>query len=56
MTKGRGALSVGLGLWMKGTADPSASLGMTKVRVALSVGMDLWMKEQQVPAVSFLPI
>jgi hypothetical protein len=41
---------------VRGTADPSATLGMTKGRAALSFGADTVDDEQQVPPLRVAPV
>ena len=42
--------------WVRGTADPSASLGMTKGRMALPFRFDAADDEQQVPPLRFASV
>ena len=56
MTKGRVVISVESGLWMKGTADPSASLGMTKGTATLPFRFDDVDDEQQAPPLRCAPV
>jgi hypothetical protein len=41
---------------IRGTADPSASLGMTKGRATLLCASVGWWREQQVPPLRFAPV
>jgi hypothetical protein len=42
--------------WVRGTADPSASLGMTKERTALPFRFDATDDEQQVPPLRYASV